>query len=92
MSAQTLWDTLDERLQRKWTGNLDPWRGPVDPDAQAAELARFKRTRNPREARADHADSTCACGMWDCAYCGARRADGHRVDAGAFDRFWRAAR
>lgn len=92
MTAQTLWDTLEERLQKKWAGNTDPWLGPVDPEAQARELEEWKRTRNPRLARMDHAASTCACGMNDCAYCGALRADGHRVDAGAFDRFWRAAR
>lgn len=91
-NQQDLWDSLDERLQARWAGNLDPWAGPVDPDAQARELARFKRTRNPREAARDHADSTCCCGMRDCAYCGAVRADGQRPDPAKVARFWRSAR
>lgn len=91
-NQQDLWDSLDERLQARWAGNTDPWAGPCDPAAVARELAAFKRTRNPREARADHADSTCCCGMGDCAYCGAVRADGQRPSRDGLLRFWRSAR
>jgi hypothetical protein len=73
-------------------GNTDPWAGPTDPEAVDKALARFKASRNPREAARDHADSTCCCGMRDCAYCGAVRADGGRPDPSAHDRFWRSAR
>ena len=74
-----------------WTGNTDPWAGPVDPTAVAAELRRFKRSRNPREARQDAADSGCGCWMRDCDTCGRKIADGKRPAAGVVLRWWRAA-
>lgn len=77
MTTQELWDELDERLQKRWAGNTDPWAGPVDPRAhrRAVEQSRRDSCRERQEV--------CGCGMGDCGECGPRRADGWRPAKGS---------
>lgn len=81
MTAQDVWDELDDRLQQKWRGNTDPWAGPVDPAAVERELQAWRR-RQSRVSWREVAENTCGCWAIDCAECGPRRADGQRPPAG----------
>lgn len=75
------WDNLTDDQRRRYQGNLDPWAGPVDPEAQARYLRRHRATQDPRDA------DLCGCWASDCAECGPRRADGERPAKGATRRW-----
>lgn len=70
------WADLAPDVQTQFRGNLDPWTGPVDPEAQARALRDFQRRQDPRDV------DPCGCFQTDCAECGARMADGHRPAKG----------
>lgn len=57
-------------------GNLDPWVGPTDPDAEARALRLFHARQRPERQEA------CGCWAADCGECGPRRADGQRPPSG----------
>ena len=69
-------------------GNLDPWAGPVDPDATAKWRERF-RAEAKRDARNQ---DPCGCWRGDCGECGAKLSDGKRPAQGQVRRFTRACR
>lgn len=65
------WDDLTDDQRRRYQGNLDPWAGPVDPNA-----------RQPRVPAQRGNEDACGCWENDCAECGPRRADGQRPAKG----------
>lgn len=84
-NQQDLWDTLDERLQKRWAGNLDPWAGPVDPRAQKRWEARHRA--DVTSWRAQREQDACGCWMADCDECLHRVGDGQRPTHGQVRRF-----
>lgn len=79
-NQQDQWDNLDDRLQRMWAGNIDPWAGPVDP----AAYARWERKHRADVTswRAQREQDACGCWMRDCAECMAKISDGQRPGEG----------
>lgn len=86
---QGTWDELTDREQSIWSGNTDPWAGPVDPVAYDRWLRRHRA--DVTGWRAIRENDTCGCWSSDCAECGARISDGQRPTEGAVRRFVRAS-
>lgn len=84
----TNWDDLTADEQHRMRGNLDPWLGPVDPDAQARSLAEWRRQMG-QASRAEVQANTCGCWMPDCDDCGHRMSDGKRPAKGQAAAWWK---
>ena len=69
------WENLTDEQRARYAGNLDPWAGPVDPEAHD------HWARRQRQARPEPQES-CGCWSLDCAECGPRHTDGQRPPKG----------
>ena len=81
------WDDLTTDQRFRYAGNLDPWAGPVDPQAHDRWAARHQAGVSTWQARREQEADSCGCWRSDCAECMAKRADGLRPAPGVVRRF-----